>query len=186
MSQIWDIHEFDEVDSTNKIVKDAITRGEKCGFCAVAKVQKNGYGMRGHSWQSSLGGLYMSLLLDTVLSGNDLSTIPHSIAGVCMEAIRPILDVELAIKHPNDIVLARSLENENEKREKLVGISTEVYKDRLCVGIGVNVFRNEEDSEDCDFGENRAVFVEDFANTPVSIILVRDLILTSLSDKLSI
>ena len=59
----FEIHEFDEVTSTNDIVKQAALDGAPEGFVACARKQTAGYGRRGNSWQSEPGSLYMSLLL---------------------------------------------------------------------------------------------------------------------------
>ena len=193
----WDIRHFDEVESTNLIVKDKIRESsmvamnvspatvmaamDVCGFVAVAKKQTGGKGMRGHSWCSPEGGLYFSLLLEPTLPPEKLSEIPLRIATVVMEAMQPLSIEPLVIKPPNDIVLNHLT---NCKVEKLVGISTELYMEKLCVGIGVNVFRPEQEFR--FEGANQPVYLQDFANCDLSIDLVLRTVLDALNAKLEI
>ena len=180
----WDIHWFDEVESTNLIVKDCIRNAKgdgPCGFVAVAKSQTGGKGMRGHSWCSPEGGLYFSLLLEPTLQLEKLSEIPLRIATVVMDALQPLSTEPLAIKLPNDIVLDHL---SNCKVEKLVGISTEVYMEKLCVGIGINVFHPEEEFQ--VEGPNRPVYLEDFPKCTLSIDFVLQTVLDALNVKLEI
>ena len=273
----WDIHWFDEVESTNLIVKECIRNAKgdgPCGFVAVAKSQTGGKGMRGHSWCSPEGGLYFSLLLEPTLQPEKLSEIPLRIATVVMDALQPLSTEPLAIKLPNDIVLLRSADfdpsqarsfdslrsSQDDVRgeedcdsfttysmnkssevnnvagephfnrsatsgrckvethevfttysmnkssevnnvagephfnrsatsgpfqvEKLVGISTELYMEKLCVGIGINVFHPEEEFQ--VEGPNRPVYLEDFPKCTLSIDFVLQTVLDALNVKLEI
>ena len=180
----WDIHWFDEVESTNLIVKDCIRNAKgdgPCGFVAVAKSQTGGKGMRGHSWSSPEGGLYFSLLLEPTLQPEKLSEIPLRIATVVMDALQPLSTEPLAIKLPNDIVLDHL---SNCKVEKLVGISTEVYMEKLCVGIGINVFHPEQELQ--IEGLNQPVYLEDFSTKELTLDFVLKTVLLALNVKLEI
>ena len=221
----WDIHWFDEVESTNIIVKECIRNAKgdgPCGFVAVAKSQTGGKGMRGHSWCSPEGGLYFSLLLEPTLPSERLSEIPLRIATVVMNALQPLSTEPLTIKPPNDIVLLRSADFDPSqarsfdslrssqddvggaevnncagltgvnrsatsghcKVEKLVGISTELYMGKLCVGIGINVFHPEEEFR--VEGANQPVYLEDFPKCTLSIDFVLQTVLDALNVKLEI
>ena len=177
----WDIRFFDEVESTNLIVKDRIKRDAPSGFVAVAKSQTGGKGMRGHTWCSPKGGLYFSFLLEPSLAPEQLPEIPLRIATVVLEALQPLSSEPLAIKPPNDIVLNHLL---NRKVEKLVGISTEIYMEKLCVGIGINLFHSEKELQ--VEGPNQPVYLEDFAKCNISIELVLQVVLDALNAKLEI
>ena len=193
----WDIRHFDEVESTNLIVKDKIRESsmvamnvspatamaamDVCGFVAVAKKQTGGKGMRGHSWCSPEGGLYFSLLLEPTLPPEKLSEIPLRIATVVMEAMQPLSIEPLVIKPPNDIVLNHL---SNCKVEKLVGISTELYMEKLCVGIGINVFHPEEEFQ--VEGLNQPVYLEDFSTRELALDFVLKTVLNALNAKLEI
>ena len=178
----WDIHCFEEVESTNLIVKDKIRESAMAGgFVAVAKKQTGGKGMRGHSWCSPEGGLYFSLLLEPTLPPEKLSEIPLRIATVVMEAMQPLSIEPLVIKPPNDIVLNHL---SNCKVEKLVGISTELYMEKLCVGIGINVFHPEEEFQ--VEGLNQPVYLEDFSTRELALDFVLKTVLNALNAKLEI
>ncbi len=151
--------------------------------------------MRGHSWESPEGGLYFSIALDTHLSPSELPEIPKRIASVVMGALQPLSSEMLTIKSPNDIVLGRSYCgepssfscNENSVRhdcciEKLVGISSEIYLEKLCIGIGINVFRPKKEIEVA--GENIPVYLNDFSNQELSLDFVLKTVLDALNDKL--
>lgn len=173
MAQRWDIHEFDEVESTNKIVKSAIAEGASAGFVAIAKSQTCGYGMRGHEWISPLGGLYMSCLFDCNMSHEELPQLPKILA----EKLLPVLNLytaeELTIKEPNDIVFKKRTGN---FFHKLAGISTEVYRGKICVGIGVNVYPPEQEIK-IRSGNNLIAYLSDLTDGSVELDDLRDCIL---------
>ena len=189
----WNINYFDEVESTNLIVKDKIKNSPnvELGYVAVAKSQTGGKGMRGHSWSSPVGGLYFSALLEVSLPQEELHEIPLYVANVIKDTLQPLCDEELAIKPPNDIVTKRSLDaflqgKEKSVRhgyiEKLVGISTEIYMKRLCLGVGINVFRPKVDLQ--VEGENVPVYLEDHSVNDLSLDLLLNAVLEALNDKL--
>ena len=183
MAGVWRFSQFDDVESTNVVVKRAIARGEDEGFVAIARSQSSGYGMRGHTWISPVGGLYMSCLFGLGVERNELHQIPQRLASDLLPHIQEISREELAIKDPNDIVLKDSSE---EVYRKLAGISSEIYMGKLCVGIGVNVFkpREEKDLTLDSSTKNEIVYLSDFAKSGVSIEIVRDAILTAWRDWL--
>lgn len=185
----YDIHSFDTVSSTNDIVKQSIRDGCKPGFVVVAKSQETGHGMRGRPWVSPLGGLYMSICLKPRCSEADLPTITKPI-GICIkDVLQEFSSEELAIKEPNDVVLAGSFDIPH----KLVGISTEFLQNCLCLGIGVNVFKLSKNAYnvskiECEDKRNIPVYLGDIAckNKLLTIDLVRNKILFALRDKLDI
>ena len=70
------------------------------------------------------------------------------------------------------------------KVEKLVGISTELYMGKLCVGIGINVF-NPEEALNID-GKNAPVYLEDFCKCNLTLDFVLKTVLLALNAKLEI
>ena len=70
------------------------------------------------------------------------------------------------------------------KVEKLVGISTEIYMEKLCVGIGVNVFHPEKELQ--VEGPNHPVYLEDFSNQELTLDFVLKTVLDTLNVKLEI
>ena len=70
------------------------------------------------------------------------------------------------------------------KVEKLVGISTELYMEKLCVGIGINVFHPEQELQ--IKGLNQPVYLEDFSTKELTLDFVLKTVLDSLNAKLEI
>lgn len=129
------VRHFDEVESTNLLVKQALEAGEAEGLLCRAAAQSGGYGRAERSWSSPVGGLYQSLLLRPSVAPAALPTF----SLVCALAIRRVLigfsgasEGEILVKWPNDLMTADG---------KLVGISCETHGGGLCVGMGVNVSR---------------------------------------------
>lgn len=170
----FDLHCYDEVESTNKIVKLAIANGKTAGFVAVAKRQNGGRGMREHRWESPEGGLYMSIILDTNLKGNELTQLPLIAAEIVVLALNKFSCEELAIKKPNDIIVKKSLKNKSGLIEKLCGISTEYYLGKICCGIGINILRGQ---QKINIEEYVPAYLQDYCKRELCIEEVRDEIL---------
>lgn len=142
---------FDEVSSTNVVVKCALEAGEPEGLAVCARSQARGYGRQGRTWASPEGGLYLSLLLRPLVKPEVLPTLSLVSALAVRRAVIGLLPVDITesvlVKWPNDLVIAgkRSLPVppasgvERPIFRKLCGISLETYAGGVCVGIGVNV-----------------------------------------------
>lgn len=144
---------YEEIDSTNKMVKRAIEDGEAEGLVVRAWRQTSAYGRRGNVWSSPEGGLYLSALLRPDAPVERLSTLPL-IAGLAVrDALASLVTSDQArrikVKWPNDVVVEPSYGEEllfsgarahdGAPVKKLVGISSELHRSGLCLGIGVNV-----------------------------------------------
>ena len=131
----FDVHRFDEVTSTNDLVKQAIEQGLPEGFVCRAAVQTFGYGRQGRAWSSPRGGLYQSLLLRPDVPRDQLPTLGLVVALAVRRALLDIAGFDagvIRVKWPNDVVCAQG---------KLSGISCEAHAGGVCVGVGVNVHR---------------------------------------------
>lgn len=143
------VERYDDVSSTNNIIKERIDAGDPEGTVVRAKTQNGGYGRRGNAWSSPEGGLYMSILLRPNVPLEDLPTLPHICAIAARRAIASFLDSEKAnliqIKWPNDIVytgtndLSQATNSKRMPFNKICGISVEQRGGAVCVGIGINV-----------------------------------------------
>lgn len=146
MTLRFDIREYDELTSTNDLVKQAMKDGAPEGLVVCAKVQTAGYGRRGHRWQSDEGSLYMSVLLRPNVARDGeascMATLPLVVALAVRRAIASFLPArqaaEVKVKWPNDVVYGEAA---SEGFSKMCGISTEWKLGAVCVGIGVNVRR---------------------------------------------
>lgn len=146
MTLRFDIREYDELTSTNDLVKQAMKDGAPEGLVVCAKVQTAGYGRRGHKWQSGEGSLYMSALLRPNVArdgeASRMATLPLVVALAVRRAIASFLPArqagEVKVKWPNDVVYGEAA---FEGFSKMCGISTEWKLGAVCVGVGVNIRR---------------------------------------------
>lgn len=129
----WNLHTFEEIESTNELVKQRLREGVAEGYAVAAFHQTGGQGRQGRDWSSPVGGLYMSFALRPQLPLVQQLTLPLvtslAIKSACWKALS-IPDIQ--IKWPNDLLCRGS---------KICGISTDKVGDGLCIGIGLNVFR---------------------------------------------
>ena len=126
-TSFWRIQSYGCVDSTNRIIKDALAQGSGEGLCAVALKQSGGYGRQGRLWESPLGGLYTSFAL---------TPSHHGVSLALRRALSKWCDAsKLAIKWPNDLLFDGG---------KIAGISLEAISGGVCVGIGINVFASQD------------------------------------------
>ena len=126
---------FDEIMSTNELVKEAIKADQEEGYVVTALCQGAGYGRTGHEWKSPLGGLYFSLLLRPDLPVEQLPTLSQVSSLAIRDALGDMdasLNEKLRIKWPNDVMCGSS---------KLAGISLEQADGAVCMGVGINVFQ---------------------------------------------
>lgn len=154
----FDLHGYDDVSSTNDLVKAAIAEGAPQGYCVCAKRQTGGYGRRGNRWASEPGGLYYSLLLRPDLDkADEVATLSLAISIAVRRALARFLPAQLAecvkIKWPNDVVVdgghtasksdrsrdGRDAGPDKAKFNKICGISLECIGDAICIGIGINI-----------------------------------------------
>lgn len=149
---------IEETTSTNDEVKHAIAAGEPEGLVVRALRQTGGYGRQGRAWSSPDGGLYCSLLLRPQVLSNELPTLSLVVGIAVRRALvalaGPSAAASILIKWPNDVVCAAG---------KLCGISLEVHRGGVCVGVGVNVLPPDERPD--VGGKNRAAYITDIADT---------------------
>ncbi|MBR4574587.1 MAG: biotin--[Lachnospiraceae bacterium] len=134
-----DIILFDEVDSTNTVLKRMADDGAKEGTCVIALSQRKGQGRYGRTFYSPHGNLYMSLLLRP--EDDKLFEMITVIAGVAAaEAINEFYKIPVGIKWVNDIIV-------NEKKAGgIVAQSYDIGKSSryVILGIGINIYEAED------------------------------------------
>lgn len=139
------VQTFEEVSSTNNLVKAAIDDGDVEGLVIRALRQNAGYGRQGRGWRSPEGGLYCSWLLRPNVPSAHLSTLSLvvglAVQAACQDCVSTLGGIfeskTIAVKWPNDVVVVTEGES---GFKKLCGISTEAYHGGICEGIGINVF----------------------------------------------
>lgn len=138
------VQTYDEVTSTNHLIKEAIAAGEPEGLVVRALRQNAGYGRQGRGWKSPEGGLYCSWLLRAVVPLAQMPTLSLvvglAVQAACQECVAQLGGLfggnTIAVKWPNDVVVVTEGES---GFKKLCGISTEVVQGAVCVGVGINV-----------------------------------------------
>lgn len=138
----WQKIYFDELDSTNRYLKEAAAGGASEGMVVIANRQSAGRGRLGRSFFSpEEKGIYMSVLLRPDISLERAVLITSMAAVAVARAVERVGGVEAKIKWVNDIFL---------NRKKVCGILTEAginaekgTLEYAVLGIGVNVGRME-------------------------------------------
>lgn len=126
---------FDEVDSTNNICKE-IGKTDFKNTLVVARAQTGGRGRLGRSFISKKDkGLYMSLLINPVVSLSEVSKITCVVATSIVKVLEEYINERLYIKWVNDIYL---------HDKKICGILTETKIEKgdlkyIIIGIGLNL-----------------------------------------------
>lgn len=129
------IHQFESTPSTQDIIHELAAAGAAAGTAVVARQQTMGRGSRRRSWESPVGGLWLSVLLrPNVAPALEVLSLRAALAvSSALEAIVPGLVLEL--KWPNDLML---------NGRKLGGILCEARWQGstlgwVAIGVGVNV-----------------------------------------------
>jgi BirA family biotin operon repressor/biotin-[acetyl-CoA-carboxylase] ligase len=132
---------LDEVDSTQAVARELALEGTAQKTLVLANTQTAGRGRLGREWESSQGGLYMTLLLTPQ---TDLKFLPD-LSVLCGEAVAEtvtaIYGIKTRIKKPNDVY---AFHPRKKKWLKLAGILTESASinkapNWLLLGMGINL-----------------------------------------------
>ncbi len=131
--QEMSLHLFATLPSTNQTLWDLLNQGARHGTVVIAAQQTAGRGQWGRQWESTLGGLYLSVALTPQLQASNSAQLTMSSAWGIATALRSY-DIPVALKWPNDLLLLG---------RKLGGILTEtrVHQGEITkavVGVGIN------------------------------------------------
>ncbi len=137
---------FPQVTSTNSIAKENLKNKKEVspfqeGTVFIAEVQTEGRGRLGRDWYSPSGGIWLTILLFPCLEPIYIQKITLMTAVVLVRSIKDLLDIDVHIKWPNDLLLGN---------KKISGILTEMVAesdriDYLLIGIGINANTKKED-----------------------------------------
>ncbi len=122
---------IDRTDSTNEEAK----RVPFChGLCIVAREQTGGKGRRGRRWLSKRDkGLYVSFVLERPSRNFGISSLAFGYST--LKALLKFGD-GFYLKWPNDVYI---------NGKKIAGVLPELCRDRLVVGIGINLTYSKEE-----------------------------------------
>ena len=126
-------HIFDTLPSTNQKLWELIDQGAKPGTVVIATQQTAGRGQWGRQWDSSLGGLYLSLAIAPNLPLANSAQLTLCSAWGIATALRD-RNIPVLLKWPNDLILLN---------RKLGGIliETRVQQGHIThavIGVGIN------------------------------------------------
>jgi BirA family biotin operon repressor/biotin-[acetyl-CoA-carboxylase] ligase len=129
----FSLHIFNSLPSTNQTLWELINQGEKSGCVVIASQQTAGRGQWGRQWQSSTGGLYLSMAINPQLAATSSYQLTLATAWGITAQLRKC-GVPVGIKWPNDLVL---------DGHKLGGILTETKVNQgqitqAVIGVGIN------------------------------------------------
>lgn len=137
------VFRFDEIDSTNKFLKEQNNLQDY--DCVIARTQTAGVGRRGNVWVSNEGMAIFSFALKEAenISLEEYMRLPL-IAGISvLSGLKKIEDLDYKFKWTNDIYL---------DDKKLCGILVEKTKDFFIIGIGINI-----NNSDFGYAQDRAI-----------------------------
>lgn len=140
ISQLFDLHVFDKIDSTNAWLLENLRATADLSNVCVADEQTAGSGRSGRSWYSPAGkNIYFSYSLALDASVQDFSALSLVVGLVVNRVLRKLGVSDLALKWPNDI-----LRNNKKLAGILIAVKTVSQQRYLVIGIGINVSMQED------------------------------------------
>ncbi|MFQ5669866.1 MAG: biotin--[acetyl-CoA-carboxylase] ligase [Acidobacteriota bacterium] len=131
-----EIYYFDSLESTNRLLRQAASRGAREGTVILAEEQTAGRGRLNRTWESRPGvGVYLSLLLRPRVGSGGTYLFTFLPAVATARALRAVSGLPVFIQWPNDVML---------RGKKIAGILSEVrtidgQAHEIVVGVGINV-----------------------------------------------
>ena len=128
-----DLYSFEIISSTNKKIWSLIDFGNSLPIAVISLQQTAGKGQWGRTWQSSLGGLYLSVAMNCDLFLDCSFHLTMATAWGIANLLRTY-DIPLSIKWSNDLML---------QNRKLGGIKIETRTSHnkikyVVIGVGIN------------------------------------------------
>ncbi|MGL5798074.1 MAG: biotin--[acetyl-CoA-carboxylase] ligase [Cetobacterium sp.] len=124
------IYKFEEIDSTNKFLKEKKDISER--DVVIAKVQTAGRGRRGNKWSSTEGAALFSFVLkhDFEIKDDEYMKLPLLVGYSLLYSLKKIENLDYKFKWTNDLFL---------DEKKISGILVEKIDDNYIIGIGLNL-----------------------------------------------
>lgn len=132
---------FREVTSTNTLAKFLSVNGAENGTVIISEKQTKAKGRSGKSWESPLGGVWLSIILNPNVDYTKLPMITLATGVAVAKTLEKVGVENPEIKWPNDIII-------NDK--KVCGILTEAVSkfntiENVIVGVGIDANLNVDD-----------------------------------------
>ncbi len=129
---------LEECTSTQHVARELAESGAEDLTVVCAQRQTKGQGRKGNDWESSIGGLWMTIILRRQL---DAQLVPYIAlaTGIAVHGVLGKLGIIAQIKYPNDLMA-----NLDGQLKKVCGILCQscIVGDKpkyVLVGIGLNV-----------------------------------------------
>lgn len=130
-----ELYIFKEVMSTNTIAKFFAENGIGNGAVIISEKQSKGKGRSGKSWESPLGGVWLSIILNPYIESAKTPIITLATGVAVAKTLERLNIPDVEIKWPNDILIHGN---------KVSGILTEAIAkfnaiESVIIGVGINV-----------------------------------------------
>jgi BirA family biotin operon repressor/biotin-[acetyl-CoA-carboxylase] ligase len=125
---------FEDLPSTNSIVRELAIARESEGVVVVSKKQNKGRGRFNRIWESPEGGIYLSTILRPKISPEKTTLLPLVASLAVYDTIR-FFKLNPKIKWPNDIRV-------NSKKIAGILLESDIKENKLdyvILGIGINL-----------------------------------------------
>jgi len=127
--------------STQEVARELALTGDMEGTLVLALTQDAGKGRLGRTWESSAGGVYMTLVLEPSIGLRFLNELSVLAGKVTAATLKQLYGLNARVKLPNDVY---ALHPRKKKYMKISGILTETSSinktpNWILLGIGVNV-----------------------------------------------
>jgi BirA family biotin operon repressor/biotin-[acetyl-CoA-carboxylase] ligase len=128
--EVMRIYRFNEIDSTNKFLREKEDILEE--DVAIAKIQTAGRGRRGNKWSSTEGAALFSFVLkhDDGIEEDQYMKLPLLVGYSLLYSLKEIEDLDYKFKWTNDLYL---------DEKKISGILVEKINSNYIIGIGLNL-----------------------------------------------
>jgi len=129
-----ELYIYKEVSSTNTVAKFLSRHGVENGTVIISEKQTKAKGRSGKSWESPLGGVWLSIILNPNVDHSRLPLITLSTGVAVAKTLERIGVENPEIKWPNDIMI---------NGKKVCGILTEAVAkfntiENVIVGVGID------------------------------------------------
>ena len=135
------LYVYNEVSSTNTLAKFLSMNGGEHGNVIISEKQTDARGRSGKAWESPIGGVWLSIILQPNVDYSKLPLITLSTGVAVAKTLERIGIEEPEIKWPNDIMI---------NGKKVCGILTEAVTkfntiESVIVGVGIDANLNIDD-----------------------------------------
>ena len=129
-----ELYIFKEVMSTNTVAKFLSENDASNGCVILSEKQSNAKGRMGKSWQSPLGGIWLSMILNPNVDHSKIPMITLATGVAVVKTLEKIGIENAEIKWPNDVMI---------NGKKVCGILTEAITkfntiESVIIGVGID------------------------------------------------